>query len=74
MPFDGTYSEVFSSEDVRFGGSGSSNGDNIKSKNIPMHGYDHSIEIELAPLSAIFLKCTRKKSKKIKPTVSKGKI
>lgn len=74
VPFEGTYSEVFSSDSIEFGGSGILNGDNIKSKDIKMHGYDQSIEVELAPLSVIFLKCTRKKSKKAKPLIPKENI
>lgn len=64
VPFAGTYSEVFSTEDKKYGGNGETNGKNIKTEDEPMHGYEQSVTLNLQPLSTIYLKCTRKKAKK----------
>lgn len=69
VPFEGTYKEVFSSQEKRFGGSGFSNADKIKSVNNPMHGYEQSISLILEPMSVIYLKCVRKKPAKNKKTI-----
>lgn len=61
VPFSGTYSEVFNSDSKEFGGSGITNGTNIKSEDEPMHGYEQSIYLNLPPMSVIYLKCVRKK-------------
>lgn len=71
VPFDGTYKEIFSSENEKFGGSGFSNGDKIKSRKEPMHGYEQSISLQLEPMSVIYLKCIRKKAVKKKRAVNK---
>lgn len=60
VPDKGTYSEIFNSDDVQYGGTGITNGDKIKTQNIPEHGFDQSIILNLPPMSAIYLKCTRK--------------
>ncbi|MGC7323103.1 alpha amylase C-terminal domain-containing protein, partial [Mycobacteroides abscessus subsp. massiliense] len=62
-PYDGVYEEVFSSDNVKYGGSGIENGNNIVSSEPPMHGCEQSISLTLPPLSVIYLKCRRKKPK-----------
>lgn len=66
VPYDGVYAEVFNSEAKEFGGCGVTNGGNIKTDDVPMHGYEQSVCLTLPPMSVIFLKCIRKKSKRIK--------
>ncbi len=69
VPFEGTYAEIFSSEEKKFGGSGYTNGDSIKTEKIPMHGHENSINLKLQPFSAVYLKCVKKtepKKEKIK--------
>ena len=66
VPFAGEYTEVFNSDSKQFGGSGAGNNLPLKSTAIPMHGLDNSIEIVIPPLSAIYLKCTKKTSEKRK--------
>ena len=61
-PYDGIYAEIFSSDSLEYGGSGTTNGANIKSENVPMHGCAQSIVLKLPPLSVIYLKC-RKRAK-----------
>lgn len=64
IPVDGTYAEVFNSEAVEFGGCGVTNGNSIKAEDEPMHGYDQSLVLTLPPMSVIYLKCVRKKTKR----------
>lgn len=61
VPFNGTYSEIFNSDAEEFGGTGITNGANVKSENEPMHGYEQSISLKIPPMSVIYLKCSRKK-------------
>ena len=74
VPFQGTYAEIFSSDQAEFGGSGITNGNDIRSNAKPMHGFEQSIELTLPPLSVIFLKCRRKAKKTVKPAALAGKI
>ncbi|MGN0605228.1 MAG: 1,4-alpha-glucan branching protein GlgB [Oscillospiraceae bacterium] len=66
IPFEGRYKLVFNSDDVKFGGSGVAE-KSVKSEEIPMHGYDQSISLTIAPLSVMYLKYSpikRRKSNK----------
>ena len=60
-PWEGVYEEVFSSDDVKYGGSGISNGRSIRSSGPGMHGCAQSISLTLPPLSVIYLKYRCKK-------------
>ena len=64
VPYAGIYTELFSSDDTRFGGSGITNGDTIRTEDVPMHGHEQSILLDLAPNTVIFLKCRRRRPKK----------
>ena len=67
VPYPGIYEEVFSSDSAIYGGSGLTNGQDIKTQDDePMHGMEQSIKLNLAPLSLIFLKCKRKKARRAK--------
>ena len=70
VPFDGTYSEVFNTDNPQFGGSGITNGTHIVSDRIPMHGHEQSISLTLPPMSVMYFKCTRRREKRIAKTVS----
>ena len=63
VPFDGTYSQIFSSDELRFGGTGVANGNNIKSEKVKMHNLNQSIKLTLPPMSVMFLKCVKKRVK-----------
>jgi len=69
VPFDGIYSELFSSDDQKFGGNGITNGDSIHTQSQPMHGYEQSVRLTLPPMSVIFLTCKRRKTKKLKKAI-----
>ena len=60
VPYGGVYAEIFNTDDTEFGGSGITNGDNIKSVEEPMHGLEHSISLTLPPMSVIYLKIKRR--------------
>ena len=60
VPYDGTYTEIFSSDNEKYGGGGVHNESPLKARKIPMHGYDFSIEITVPPLAAVYLKNTKK--------------
>ncbi|MEE0061565.1 MAG: 1,4-alpha-glucan branching protein GlgB [Acutalibacteraceae bacterium] len=57
VPYKGVYEEVFSTDNIEFGGSGISNGSDIKTVDVPMHGYDQSLELTIPPLSVMYFKC-----------------
>ena len=63
VPFEGRYKLVFNSDDVKFGGSGVAE-KSVKSEEIPMHGYDQSISLTIAPLSVMYLKYSPIKKRK----------
>ncbi|HIS68422.1 MAG TPA: 1,4-alpha-glucan branching protein GlgB [Candidatus Gallacutalibacter stercoravium] len=64
IPTPGTYAEIFSTDEERFGGSGITNGNRIRSVSTAMHGCDQSISLTLPPMSVIYLRCVRKKSQR----------
>ncbi|MGX8700222.1 1,4-alpha-glucan branching protein GlgB [Caproiciproducens sp.] len=74
VPFEGIYTEIFSSDRVEFGGSGTTNGSSIHSSAKPMHGFEQSVELTLPPLSVLFLKCRRKARKTEKPAALAQKM
>ena len=55
VPFKGRYKLVFNTDAEEFGGSGVTE-TSFKSEAEPMHGFDDSISMTLAPLSVIYLK------------------
>ncbi|MCL2054967.1 MAG: 1,4-alpha-glucan branching protein GlgB [Oscillospiraceae bacterium] len=65
VPFEGTYEQVFSTDEARFGGSGVDN-KKKKSEDYSMHGYDQSITLDIPALSVMYLKCTPLKKRKAK--------
>lgn len=82
VPYMGTYEQIFSSDNEKYGGTGIDN-KKIKAENYSMHGYDQSISIRIPAMSVVYFKCTPEKSKKTpdkkektenKKTASKTKI
>ena len=53
-PVAGSYKELLNSDDAAFGGSGLHHNKNVRSKKVPMHGFDQSITVTLPPLSAVY--------------------
>ncbi len=60
VPVAGTYEVVFNSDDKEFGGDGLCENKIIRSQKIPMHSHENSIELDLAGLSAVYIKLKRK--------------
>ncbi len=82
VPYMGTYEQIFSSDNEKYGGTGLDN-KKLKAQNYSMHGYDQSISIRIPAMSVVYFKCTPEKSKKTpdkkektenKKTASKTKI
>ncbi len=60
VPVAGTYEIVFNSDSEEFGGSGVCKTKTVKSQKEPMHSQQNSIELDLAGLSAVYIKLKRK--------------
>lgn len=74
VPFDGIYSELFTSDAQQFGGNGISNGDSISTLSQPMHGYEQSVSLTLPPMSVLFITCKRRKNQKTAKKRSDKKV
>ncbi|MBE6754414.1 MAG: 1,4-alpha-glucan branching protein GlgB [Ruminococcaceae bacterium] len=77
VPEEGSYTEVFSTDDTRFGGQGVTNGTVKADTEFPMHGLAQSIELTLPPLSVLYFefvkpKRTRKPKGEAKPKAAAG--
>ena len=60
VPFAGVYEEFFSTDNEAYGGSGFSNGSEIKSVKKPCHDLKNSISVTLPPMSVLYLRCVKK--------------
>ena len=72
VPYEGSYKLVFSSDSAEFGGTDFTESV-MESQSYPMHGFDNSISLSIAPLSVIYLKPVpikkiKSNSEKIKKT------
>ncbi|HVV56603.1 MAG TPA: 1,4-alpha-glucan branching protein GlgB [Mucilaginibacter sp.] len=56
VPEDGSWKEIFNSDNKKFWGSGMENPKAIKSEQVSWHGKDNSISITLPPLAAVVFK------------------
>lgn len=56
VPKMGYYTEIFNSDNLKYGGSDVLNRDNLEAFPIPMHGYTHSLSLSLPPLAIVMLK------------------
>jgi 1,4-alpha-glucan branching enzyme len=52
-PAEGTYVQLMSSDDRRFGGSGYPTAEHVTTDAVPFHGYPQSMRITLPPLAAV---------------------
>ncbi len=60
VPFRGVWAEVFTSDDKSFGGGGVTNGKNIKTQDVPMHGQEQSVSLTLPGNAVFFLECVKR--------------
>ena len=56
VPSGAAWCEVLNSDSEYYGGSNLGNGHPLQPQNLPWMGFDHSVEVVLPPLGAIFLK------------------
>ena len=61
VPYYADYEEAFSSDDVKYGGTGVSNG-TVTAKEEPMHGEQFRISIDLPPMAALFFRIKNKRT------------
>jgi len=66
VPEEGSYTEVFNSDQNEYGGWGHTNDKAIKAEDIAMHGFDYSVTVKAPPLAMVCLKLKRKPVKKQK--------
>ena len=59
-PFAGTWSVVFNTDDTRFGGQGLGDAQPLKTEKQPCHEQEQSLVLDLPPMSAVILRCTRR--------------
>ena len=71
-PVAGSYKELLNSDDAAFGGSGLHHNKNVRSKKVPMHGFDQSITITLPPLSAVYFEVPAPRAAKPKAAADKA--
>lgn len=58
VPLAGTWKEILSSDDTRFGGSGKTNPLRLHTKKVPSHGRAQSLVLTVPPLGGTFIKYT----------------
>lgn len=67
VPYYGTYTEIFNTNDISFGGSGSGNPQPVHSVDVKNHGYDQSASFTVAPMSVMFFEVKKEERPKVKP-------
>ena len=72
VPGWGKYKEVLSTDDARFGGMGISNGE-VRTNDLPAHGFEQSVELTLPPLSVLYFSYRELKKPGRKKTVVRPK-
>ena len=64
VPISGSYRRIFTTDDVKYGGSTEPRKSGYKSEKKPMHGYDYSVSLEIPALSVSFYTLPAKRNKK----------
>ena len=60
VPFAGTWTPVFNTDETRFGGQGLGDQGPLKSEKVPYHDQEQSLVIDLPPMSVMIYRCTRR--------------
>ena len=55
-PFHGTYRVILNTDDCEFGGGGRGDKKTVHTDDIPMHGFEQSISLDIPPMSVLYLK------------------
>lgn len=66
VPDAGTYLEIMNTDDLRYGGRGTVNGE-VPVEDIEIHGFAQSIQVKVPPLSCMYFKAVQKPRKHKKP-------
>ncbi|MDH5373373.1 MAG: alpha amylase C-terminal domain-containing protein, partial [Acidimicrobiia bacterium] len=56
VPLNGEWAEILNSDDSRYWGSGQHLNQPMRAEDVPWHGQDKSVLLNLPPLGAVFLK------------------
>ncbi|MCH5296394.1 MAG: 1,4-alpha-glucan branching protein GlgB [Ruminococcus sp.] len=59
VPKYGLYDEIFSSDRLEYGGTGTTNGTNLIPQKMKIHGCEQGLSLTIPPLSVIYLKCVK---------------
>ncbi len=75
VPYSGTYKQIFSTDEIKYGGKGFKN-PVLRSKKVPYHGESQSIELIVPAMSATFFEVrkTKKRRKPAEKTEAKKKV
>ena len=73
VPYEGKYTQVFSSDARKYGGE-TARLKSYKSESEPMHGFENSIVLTIAPMSVTFYKIEKKVHKPKKEKTVKEKV
>ena len=71
LPSAGTLTEILNSDDMQYGGAGDGNPEPIRSRRQPFMDMEHSAELTLPAMSALFFRFTPKKPKKKRAATEK---
>lgn len=63
VPYEGVYEQAFSSDDVKYGGTGLVQNGKLKSEDYAMHGYEQSIVMDIPAMSVMYFTVTPKKKR-----------
>lgn len=66
VPDAGAYLEIMNTDDLRYGGRGTVNGE-VPVEDIEIHGFTQSIQVNVPPLSCMYFKAVQKPRKHKKP-------
>ena len=64
VPISGSYRRIFTTDDVKYGGSTEPRKSGYKAEKKTMHGYDYSVSLEIPALSVSFYTLPAKRNKK----------
>ncbi len=71
VPYEGVYEQAFSSDDVKYGGTGLVQNGKLKTEDYAMHGYEQSIVMDIPAMSVMYFTVTPKKKRTEKAKTDK---
>ena len=73
VPFAGTWTPIFNTDNPEFGGDGLGDTAPVKTTYNPCHGQEQSMIIDLPPMSVMIYRCTRRNPPRKKPVATQEK-